>query len=126
MSTRRKRGPNDPTDRVRLEHMLIAAGEVSGFLSGKTRADLDTERMLVRAMLHAVLEIGEAAANLSDEGRLRVPGVPWADVVRMRNILVHAYWGINLDKLWETAQTDLPELVRAIRSSLSGWPLELD
>jgi uncharacterized protein with HEPN domain len=106
--------------------MLIAAGEVSGFLSGKTRADLDTERMLVRAMLHAVLEIGEAAANLSDEGRLRVPGVPWADVVRMRNILVHAYWGINLDKLWETAQTDLPELVRAIRSSLSGWPLELD
>lgn len=73
-----------------------------------------------------ILEIGEAAANLSSEARSRVPGVPWPDVVRMRNIMVHVNWGISLNKLWETVTSDLPQLQHAIQKSLSDWPLELE
>lgn len=64
-------------DRVRLEHMLEAARDASQFVVGRSRADLDTDAMLLRALTNAVQEIGEAAANMSDEGRSRVPNLPW-------------------------------------------------
>lgn len=126
MSTRRKRRDGDPSDRVRLEHMLLAAREAAEFIDGKGRSDLDANRLLVRGLCHVILEIGEAAANLSSEARSRVPGVPWPDVVRMRNIMVHVNWGISLNKLWETVTSDLPQLQHAIQKSLSDWPLELE
>lgn len=73
--------PPDPhrveiADRLRLQHMLDAARQVRTFIKARTRADLDADPMLARAVLHALQEIGEAASRLSDESRSRVPDVP--------------------------------------------------
>lgn len=84
------------------------------FASGRARADLDTDDMLRRAMINAIQEIGEAAARLSPAGRERAPGVPWDLIVKMRNVLVHVYWGVDLDRVWQTAQIDLPPLIQAL------------
>ncbi len=96
------------------------------FVRDKSREDLDRDRLLVRGVLHAILEIGEAAANLSEASRARVPRVPWDDVAKMRNVLVHVCWGVKHDKVWETLRHDLPELVKSVESALAHWPLKLE
>ncbi|MEX2219770.1 MAG: HepT-like ribonuclease domain-containing protein [Phycisphaerales bacterium] len=110
-----------PGDRARCEHMLEAARDAIGFVAGRARADLDSDALLRRGLINAIQEIGEAAVRLSDAGRERVPGVPWPQVTRMRNILVHVYWGVDLDRVWDTATIDLPQLAASLESALSAW-----
>jgi len=117
----RKRLPID--DRVRIEHMLEGARDVRTYIAGRVRADLDTDSMLVRAMTNAVQQIGEAAANVSDTGRARVSGLPWGQIVAMRHVLVHVYWGVDLERLWTTATDDVPILIAAIEAACVHWPL---
>lgn len=103
--------------------MLDAARQATGFAAGRCRGDLDTDHMLRRAMVNAIQEIEEAASCTGEAGRLRVAGVPWADVIRMRHILVHVYWGVDLDRVWKTAAQDLPPLIAALDVALAAWPL---
>lgn len=62
--------------------------------------------------------IGEASGRIPTEVRARHPEVPWAQMRRMRNVLIHQYFGINLQILWDTAEQDLPSLELALRELL--------
>ena len=63
--------------------------------------------------------IGEAAAGITSETRQRFPEVPWASIVAMRNRLIHAYFDIDLDRVWDTVTNDLPELRSALQAVLA-------
>ncbi|MFN3414611.1 MAG: DUF86 domain-containing protein [Thermoanaerobaculum sp.] len=103
-------------DAVRLRHMLDAAEEAMGFVKGCERSSLDRDRKLVLALVKDVEIIGEAAFQLSQEARSKFPEIPWDDIVAMRHRLVHAYFDINLDILWNTVQKDLPLLAERLRN----------
>jgi len=107
-------------DDARLRHMRDAARQAIGFAEGRSRADLDTDLMLVFALVKALEIIGEAAHQVSDPTRNEVPELPWADLIGMRHRLIHAYFDINLDILWQTVQQDLPPLITALDNALSG------
>ncbi len=79
--------------------------------------------MLVLALVKAIEIIGEAASQVSEETRAQLPGLPWADMIAMRHRLVHAYFDINLDILWQTVQQDLPPRVETCqpRSRVIEW-----
>lgn len=111
-----------PNDRERLQHMMDAARDVLSFCAGRARADLETDRMLLRALLHALQVIGEAAARVSDEGRARAPDLPWGKIVATRHILVHVYWGVDHEQIWKMATESVPELVAALDDSFRTWP----
>jgi uncharacterized protein with HEPN domain len=115
-----KSGP--PDDRDRLTHMLEAAEDALRFAANRVREDIDRDSMLLRALFQCIEVIGEAASRTSPEGRRRIPRVPWQEIIKMRNILVHAYWGIDRDRVWNTVRDDLPPLVTALRSALAAWP----
>ncbi len=100
-----------PADRVRLTHVLAAAREALQFARDRERVHLDSDPMFRRAVVHCVQEIGEAAARVSEETRARAPGIPWTQIVGMRHRLVHAYFAINADLVWEVLQRDLGPLV---------------
>jgi uncharacterized protein with HEPN domain len=104
-----------PDDRWRIGHMIEAAEDALAFVQGHRRADLDQNRMLCLALTRAVEIVGEAAAQVSVAGRAEMPGVPWQQVVGMRNRLVHAYFDINLDILWDTVELALPALLAELR-----------
>ncbi len=71
-----------------------------------------TQSMLHKyAVFKAVETIGEAASNISEETRRTNPAIPWADIIGMRIRLVHAYFAIDLDIVWQTVQEDLPTLI---------------
>jgi uncharacterized protein with HEPN domain len=106
-------------DWVRLHHMLDAAREALGFAENRERRDLDTDRMLVLALVKSIEIIGKAGARVSEEGRAATPEVPWPEIIAMSNRLVHAYFDVNLDIVWATVRNDLPTLVTALQSVLN-------
>jgi uncharacterized protein with HEPN domain len=99
-----------PEDRIRIEHMLDACQSVARFIAGRQRANLDEDEMLRFALVRAIEIIGEAASKVSSDGRQLMPAVPWREAVGIRNRLVHAYFDIDLDVLWETATMAIPAL----------------
>ena len=104
----------DTVDRVRLEHMLEAAQEALTFAEGKTRADLESNRMLAHALVECLRIVGEAARQVSSETRQQYPAIPWRDIIGMRNLLVHEYFRIDHDIVWQTVTVELPALVHAL------------
>jgi len=102
-----------PDDRVRLQHMVEAAESIATFVAGRTRSDLDTDRMLLFAVVRAIEIIGEAASQISDETRSRAEDVPWRAMVGMRNRIVHAYFDIDADIVWKTAVEEGARLAAA-------------
>jgi len=109
-----------PEDRIRVLHMRDACRSVARFLHGRSRGDLDQDEMLRFALVRAVEIVGEAAAKVSAETRQRAPGIPWREAVGIRNRLIHAYFDVDLDVLWRTAQDDLPPLQQALQALLDN------
>ena len=101
-------------DLVRLRHMLDAAREAQEFARGRQRSDLNSDRMLTLCLVKCIEIIGEAAAKVSEETRAECPSLPWADVIGMRNRLIHGYFDIDLDRVWDTIKDDLPPLVAGV------------
>jgi len=69
-------------------------------------------------ILHHIQILGEAAARLSDEFQERHPDIPWFKIIGMRNILVHDYFGIDIEAVWSVVENDLPVLYDQIRRLL--------
>lgn len=109
-----------PDDRIRLRHMIDAGEAIGEFVSGRARRDLDSDRMLLFAVVRAIEVMGEAAARLSDETRARVTTVPWKAIVGMRNRIIHAYWDIDTEIVWKTAVEEVPALLPLLRAALDG------
>lgn len=107
-----------PDDRWRVQHMVDAIEQAQGFVADRKRADLDTDAMLRLALVQLVQIIGEAAVRLTEEARAELTEVPWAQIVGMRNRLVHAYFDINRDILWDTVQLALPRLLAPLKRAL--------
>ncbi|MBZ0142828.1 MAG: DUF86 domain-containing protein [Rhodocyclaceae bacterium] len=105
-------------DRVRLRHMLDHAREAVGVLRGRSRADLDTDRILGLAIVRLLEIVGEAAARASEETRTSLAGVPWREIVGLRNRIIHGYDDVDYDIVWETVASDLPALIAALERSV--------
>jgi len=103
-------------DRIRIGHMIEAAEEALGFIAGRTRVDLDTNRMLLFALVRAVEIIGEAANKVSDETRSASADIPWKAIIGMRNRLVHAYFDIDADILWVAVSVEIPALLAQVKA----------
>ncbi len=105
-----------PEDAVRIRHMLDAAELARRFIAGRARSDLDTDDMLLFALVRAVEVIGEAASRVTPETRLELQAIAWAAITGMRNRLIHAYFDINRDILWKTGAEEIPELIALLKA----------
>ena len=100
--------------------MLDAAREAVSFAHGQSRADLSGNRMLALSLVKCIEIVGEAAGRIGEETRQQAPQVPWQDIVGMRNRLIHAYFDIDLDRVWDTVEGDLPVLIAQLEDLLSS------
>lgn len=106
------------SDVIRVRHMLNASRDALSYVAGRTRADLATDTMLVRALVKCIEIVGEAASRVTPETKDELSAVPWVDIVGMRNRLIHTYYDVDLDVVWATVEVDLPPLVAALVSWL--------
>ena len=109
-----------PEDRIRILHMIDAAETIAKFARGRARDELDTDRMLLFALVRAVEVFGEAAAKVSLEMRAASPNIPWTQIVAMRNRLIHAYFSVDATILWKTVTEEIPTLLPALRGLVGG------
>ncbi|MFO0965567.1 MAG: HepT-like ribonuclease domain-containing protein [Gemmataceae bacterium] len=110
-----------PDDQTRLQHMLRHAEEALQFSSGRQRVDLDTDRLLNLALVRLLEIIGEAATRVSSSVQAAHAGIPWPQIIGLRNRLIHGYDAVDLDILWNILQIDLPPLVSDLRAIVSGF-----
>jgi len=94
--------------------MLDAAKEAMSFIKDRKRSDLAVDRMLVLSLVKSIEIMGEAASKVTKESRDSHPEVPWLNIVGMRNRLIHVYFDIDLDRVWDTITDDLPPVIAVL------------
>lgn len=98
-------------DDALLLDMLLAAREATQYTSGKSFDEFNHDKLLQHAVARLIEVIGEAARNISAEFKEAHPEIPWPGIVGMRHRLVHEYFRVAADKVWEVVKKDLPSLV---------------
>ena len=94
-----------------LIDMLQAAREAAAFADGLSFAEFKQNRMAQLAILKAIEIVGEAASHVGPDAKEAHPEIPWPEIIGMRNRLVHGYFNVNLMRVWETVQQDIPQLI---------------
>ena len=105
-------------DQARLRHMLDHVVEAATIAQGKTRSDLDADRLLNLSVVRLLEIVGEAAGRVSQETKDAHPQVPWPEIVGLRNRLIHGYDAVDFDILWSIVRDDLPPLIAALKIAL--------
>jgi uncharacterized protein with HEPN domain len=97
-----------------LEDILGAIDKVAAYVSGKTLQDLQRDTLLIDAVAFNLIVVGEAAGKVPPEIRSAYPEVPWSQVVGLRNIIAHKYFGLDLEIVWDVVQNELPTLQQVV------------
>jgi len=103
---------------VRLRHMLDFARQAEQMIAGSSLDALRRNSTLNLAITRLVEIIGEAATHVPSHLRDRYPGIPWSQIVAMRNRLVHGYDVISEERLWDTLIDDIPELIPELERAI--------
>jgi uncharacterized protein with HEPN domain len=103
---------------IALRQILAYAREVVAISYGKTRVDLDNDRMLNLALTRLLEIIGEAANRVPDSVQEKYPNLPWLQMIGLRNRLIHGYDNVDFDILWVIVTQDLPGLIAQLESIL--------
>ncbi|MCS6919737.1 MAG: DUF86 domain-containing protein [Fimbriimonadales bacterium] len=112
------------SDRAYLLDMLNAARDAQSFTSEMTFEAFQQSLLHQMATLKAIEIIGEAASRLSESFKNSHPEVPWRAIVGMRNRLVHGYFEVDYQRVWDTVQQDLPTLIQFLEKVLNTIPVE--
>src|SRR4051812_6212416 len=110
-------------DDLFLNDIIEATDHIAVFLAGADFEGFQNSEMMRSAVVQKLAIIGEAAARVSDELRNRHPEVPWPQIIAFRNILIHAYFGIDWQEVWRASRNRCPilkEQVRAVIAHESG------
>jgi len=103
----------EPDDSWLLD-MLLYARRARAHADGLIREQFLQDAQAQDAVTYAVMIVVEAAAQVSDSRRMEIPGLPWRKIVGMRNRLVHHYFDVDLEILWDVVQIDLPEVIATV------------
>lgn len=95
-----------------LKDAISACRKIEAIVEGTSEASFHQDEVLPAAILHHLTVIGEAVSRLSVELRERYPAVPWRQIVAVRHRIVHAYFDLDWQILWNAATSDIPDLHR--------------
>ncbi len=105
-------------DTIYLQHIFDSIQQIETYLQGVSREHFLQTKLLQDGVVRQLEIIGEASRNLSNEIRQHHPEVPWSQMIGLRNRVIHAYFNVSLEIVWEITQNDLPVLKRQINDIL--------
>jgi uncharacterized protein with HEPN domain len=113
-------------DKLRLEDAKGAINKILKY-SKQGRTAFEDNELIQIWIVHHMQVLGESAAKLSEQLKDKHPELPWRNIIGMRNILIHGYFLIDLDIVWQTVEKDIPVLkkqlaviIKSLKGSESG------
>ncbi|WP_321428359.1 DUF86 domain-containing protein [uncultured Methanolobus sp.] len=97
-------------DSVFLNHILDAINQIEEYIADMTYDGFLDNRLVQDAVVRQLEIIGEATKNLSPTKTEEYPQIPWKEIAGMRDKLIHAYFGVDLEEVWNTTKRDIPYL----------------
>lgn len=107
-------------DKVRLQHILDAINEIESYVTGIDSSGFIENSMMKFAWIKQLEIIGEASNHITDETKSKLPNILWSQIIGMRNIFVHEYFGIDSSLVWEIIKNDLPDLKEKVIGILNS------
>jgi uncharacterized protein with HEPN domain len=104
-----------------LRHVLDAINIIEEYLQGVDEEHFKATRLLQDGTIRQIEIIGEAVKNVSKDIRKSYPEIPWQDIAGMRDKLIHGYFGVDIEEVWETAKQDLPVLKDQVKGILKDF-----
>lgn len=101
-------------DDAHLLDMLLAARKVQEFTGDITWERFEGDDLIQNAVMRQIQIVGEAARKVSPSCRQEHPDIPWNEIIGMRNRLIHEYFRIIPQRVWDVAKKDIPELIHLI------------
>jgi uncharacterized protein with HEPN domain len=109
---------NGLSDKVRLQHIYDAINEIESYISGFSLNDFIADSKTRFATIKQLEIIGEAAGHLDDELLQEFSEIDWRGVKAFRNVMVHEYFSVNLETVWNTVLEDIPQLKITIKKMM--------
>ncbi len=101
-----------------LEDIREAMSVACRFVEGMDYTSFVEDKRTHYAVIRAIEVMGEAAKNVPADVRERFPEVPWQDMSKMRDKIIHAYFGVRLEVVWDTVNADIPTTLPAVKNCL--------
>lgn len=106
--------------RLRIADILDSIAAIKRYTAGMDQGQFVGDERTVDAVMHRIGVIGEAVSGVPDDVKSRHPAIPWRDIRSMRNVLTHAYFGVDLGRVWDVVQGDLDLLADQLRQLLAA------
>lgn len=103
----------------RIQDILKAIKKIEDYVEGMTASQFKKNELVVDAVVRNLEIIGEASRNLTQSFKRLHPSIEWNKIIAMRNILIHEYFGVDVNVVWYTVNNHLPTLKSQLESVLS-------
>lgn len=110
-------------ERVLLDYLndiLESIADIREFTTGMDRESFSGDKKTIKAVVRSLEVIGEAASKLPNHIKDMYPEIAWQETVGMRNRLIHEYFGVDLDIVWQTIEEDLEPLDKTVKRIITA------
>ncbi len=106
---------NNKEDVIFIKHILESINAIDEFSKNMDKEELISNRMKQSAIVREIEIIGEAIKNISDNLKEKYSSIPWKEIVGTRDKMIHHYFGVDLNIVWNIIKKDLPDLKEKIQ-----------
>lgn len=107
-------------DSVYLHHIIDAFALIEHYMDNVSHEEFLRNRLLQDGVIRQLEVMGEAARNISEDLRIEHPQIPWRQMIGLRNRMIHAYFNIDLQIIWEIVKGDIPDLKQKMKQLLDA------
>lgn len=110
------------SEKIRLQHILESINDILQFTKDVDYETYIADYKLRLAIVKLIENIGEASNGISSETIKRLPEIEWSVLKGIRNVLVHEYFGIDYEIIWNSIKENIPELKIKVEKYLAEFP----